>query len=322
MPAKYTKKQFIEKARKVHGDKYGYAKVDVSLNPVTIYCRTCKTYFQQGRSTHIRGRNCPVCAKNNRKRIMSGSLDTFIKSARKVHGKKFDYTNAIYINSYTKLSIRCVKCKTIFQQTPNRHITGKCGCRNCLDLSKATPLKKFIARAREVHGDKYDYANTVYSSIKKNIEVYCNSCETAFTRKAQVFIRGAGCPNTECQNYKRSGYSQMCIQWLKYEASLRKINILHAENGGEYRIPGTRFFVDGFCAEENTVFEFHGNRYHGNPKVYKSSDRPNPYKPDATAKQLFKETRKREETIKELGYNLVVMWESDWAHLKLNKANL
>ncbi len=36
------------------------------------------------------------------------------------------------------------------------------------------------------------------------------------------------------------------------------IHIQHALNGGEHRIPGSRYRVDGFCAAEHKVLEFHG----------------------------------------------------------------
>ena len=35
-------------------------------------------------------------------------------------------------------------------------------------------------------------------------------------------------------------------------------SIQHAGNVGEYRIPGVGFFMDGYCQDTNTVYEFHG----------------------------------------------------------------
>lgn len=91
--------------------------------------------------------------------------------------------------------------------------------------------------------------------------------------------------------------------------------IQHAENGGEYRIPGTRYFVDGFCEETNTIYEFYGDVYHGNP-LFNPNAKCHPYNKGITAKTLFQRTMEREQKIRELGYNIIVKWENDPKMLK------
>ena len=65
------------------------------------------------------------------------------------------------------------------------------------------------------------------------------------------------------QGYNEDNYSHKSIQWLEWvmEQSRRDgqpIHIQHALNGGEVKIPGTKYKADGFCRETNTVYEFHG----------------------------------------------------------------
>lgn len=73
------------------------------------------------------------------------------------------------------------------------------------------------------------------------------------------------------------------------------------------------------CAEEihdfkydysEVVYEFYGDMWHGNPKVYK----PDFYNSMCykTAAQLYQQTMQRENLIKSLGYNIVHMWESEY----------
>jgi G:T-mismatch repair DNA endonuclease (very short patch repair protein) len=92
------------------------------------------------------------------------------------------------------------------------------------------------------------------------------------------------------------------------------IKIQHAENDGEYRIPGTRYRCDGFHKESNTIFEFHGDCFHGKPKKYKKNDKPNPFS-NLTALQLYRKTKAREKELKELGYFVCTIWESDYKSL-------
>lgn len=94
------------------------------------------------------------------------------------------------------------------------------------------------------------------------------------------------------------------------------VEIQTTENGGEYLVPGTKYKVDGFCAITNTVYEFHGDFWHGNP----ATQDPNSIHPVSlrTMGELYERTMAREKVIRNLGYNLVTIWESDWNQLKGN----
>ena len=87
-------------------------------------------------------------------------------------------------------------------------------------------------------------------------------------------------------------------------------------NECEFRIPTTRYLADGYCKETNTIYEFHGDYFHGNPKIYLEKDKNDVC--NKTMGYLYKKTLEREQKIKELGFNLEVMWESNWN--KINKS--
>ena len=59
--------QFIEEARKVHGDKYDYSKADYQGGRVKV-CIICPEHgeFMQEPANHLSGRGCPKCADINR----------------------------------------------------------------------------------------------------------------------------------------------------------------------------------------------------------------------------------------------------------------
>ena len=51
-------------------------------------------------------------------------------------------------------------------------------------------------------------------------------------------------------------YSMDSIRWIKYVAHTENISIQHGLNGyGEVKIGG--HFVDGFCEENKTVYQYH-----------------------------------------------------------------
>ena len=113
-----------------------------------------------------------------------------------------------------------------------------------------------------------------------------------------------------------SRHSKSQIKWLDFISSYNKIQIQHAENKGEYIIPNTRYSADGYCEETNTIYEFHGDFWHGNPKKYNPIDMN--IVTNKTYGELYQNTIEREKQIKDPGYNLVVIWESDWS--KINKS--
>ena len=77
----------------------------------------------------------------------------------------------------------------------------------------------------------------------------------------------------------------------------------------QYKIPGTRYLVDGFDKETNTVYEFLGDFWHGHPKFPR--DRINEIN-HCTMEYLYNCTFQRLDHLKTLGYNVKYIWESDF----------
>lgn len=93
--------------------------------------------------------------------------------------------------------------------------------------------------------------------------------------------------------------AQIC--WLEEIMKSENKVIQHAKSpGGEYKIP-TIGKVDGYCHETNTVYEFHGDFWHGNPDKFK----PEKINPVSQKKygELYNNTLDRDQKIKDLGFN-------------------
>ena len=128
---KLTTEKFVEKARKVHGDKYDYSKVEYK-NAHTKVCIICPIHgeFWQIPNDHLNGSGCQKCKINKIISIKKMDGKKFIEKARKVHGDKYDYSKVEYINSKTKVCIICPEHGE-FWQKPNYHINNKSGCPSC-----------------------------------------------------------------------------------------------------------------------------------------------------------------------------------------------
>jgi hypothetical protein len=170
--------------------------------------------------------------------------------------------------------------------------------------------EEFISKAIITHSDKYDYSKVNYITAREKVIIICKN-HGDFPQIPDAHLRGGGCP--DC----KPNYSKKQIKWLNFISILHNINIQHAENGGEFTIPTTKYKADGYCKDTNTIYEFHGDEYHGNPKINNLNHI------SYTGKKygdLYQKTLEREQLIRDLGYNLVVMWEYDWDNItKINK---
>lgn len=104
-------------------------------------------------------------------------------------------------------------------------------------------------------------------------------------------------------------------------ASGQHLTISHALNGrGEYRVPETRYRLDGYVAPTpefpaGVAYEFHGCRFHGCPVCFKKGNDILLPNSQYTASELLARTREKEQKLKSLGMKLVVIWEHDYDKL-------
>ena len=83
--AKRTKEEFIERAKKIHGDKYDYSKVEY-INSKTKVCIICPKHgeFWQEPTSHLMGVGCPKCAIRSRAEKIANTKEQFIEVAMKL----------------------------------------------------------------------------------------------------------------------------------------------------------------------------------------------------------------------------------------------
>lgn len=75
MSERKNTESFIEEARKIHGNKYDYSKVNY-INSYTKVCIICPEHgeFYQRPSDHIKGRGCPICKKYKKLSLRVGDV--------------------------------------------------------------------------------------------------------------------------------------------------------------------------------------------------------------------------------------------------------
>ena len=105
-------KNFIEKAIKIHRDKYDYSKVEYikAIEKVIIICKI-HNEFKITPNSHLHGCGCCLCGKISSSQKQSFTTNNFIEKSIKIHGDDYDYSKVEYINNHTKISIYCKKTR-------------------------------------------------------------------------------------------------------------------------------------------------------------------------------------------------------------------
>ncbi len=186
---KTTTEEFIERSRKVHGDKYDYSKVEY-INSRTKVCIICPEHgeFWQEANSHLKGCGCLKCSKE--KKNYYNDMESFIKDSYKLHGNKYDYSKVNFKKKNDKIKIIC-PIHGEFITTPHIHLLG-CECPKCAGTKKLT-TEEFIERARKVHGDKYDYSKVEYVNSKTKVCIIC-PVHGEFWMTPNMYLYGQECP--------------------------------------------------------------------------------------------------------------------------------
>ena len=149
---------------------------------------------------------------------MTARLTTlqFIEKAVMVHGDKYDYSLVNYHNRRTNVIIIC-KEHGRFLQTPDSHLSGcecqKCGANVVTYQRLNETVFKFIEKAREIHGDKYDYSKVKYIDSKEKVVIVCRE-HGDFTQMPNAHLQKRGCPRCGDRN-KRKQHTSTTGEFIK-----------------------------------------------------------------------------------------------------------
>ena len=124
------------------------------------------------------------------------TTEEFLEQAKSVHGDKYDYSETVYTNAKTKVKIKC-KVHGDFYMKPNNHLHGE-GCPICRYIKSSSKLRatlnEFIKKAKEVHGDKYDYSKVEYHNNRTKVCIVCPEHGEFWQTPEKHTVRKQGCP--------------------------------------------------------------------------------------------------------------------------------
>ena len=294
---------FKEFGTKIHNDKYIYTDKTIYISNKKKIIVTCKEHgeFLIFPNRHLIGQGCEQC--NDYGKIS----EEFLLKCYEIYGENtYDFSKSRYGGSNVKIEVFCNICQKNFSKIPPRIISGH-GCLACSkkigDEKKHLTKEQFVEKAIKKHGDKYDYSEANYVNYNVKVTIICK-IHGPFTMRPYNHL----CLERGCDDCRPKTYSKKQIAWLTYLQQSTPFLIKHAENGGEVKID--KYYIDGFCVETKTCYEFNGDLFHGNPMVHDANE-IHPMN-GVTMGELYQKTINKEKKLISLGYNVISIWEYDW----------
>ena len=203
------------------------------------------------------------------------TTETFVERAILRHGDDFCYSKVDYINSQTKIILKC-KMGHEFLVRPDMHINRGDGCRECKNNNMYKKNNTFIKELLKIYGDSYDYSLTKYNGVYKNVSIICKKhgvfkkspnsllsrrgCSKCFTNgKLDIneFINRANMIHENRYDYSKSIYIN----------SRTKIEIICKKHGVFYQLPNNHLQGHGCNKCNRSSGEINIENYLNNKKI-------------------------------------------------------
>jgi G:T-mismatch repair DNA endonuclease (very short patch repair protein) len=240
MPARIAPEEYLRRCTVVHQNTYEYdiASFGRVSDQVRIKCAS-HGWFNQRLQNHLDGCGCPKCA---------GLGVDWIARFRHVHGGTYDYSRFVFSGYKSPSKIIC-SLHGPFEQTPDNHYRGKQGCPQCgrarSDNAKRLPVKEFLRRAREVHGNRFTYDMSRFDNmLDANITITCPE-HGDFTQSAVNHLAGKiGC--RKCNNTKSAPEDAIAAFLSRFTTVVQRDRTLIAPKEIDIYLPEHKLAVE-YC---------------------------------------------------------------------------
>lgn len=174
-----TNESFIKKAREVHGNKYGYDKVEIVNNSTPVII-TCPIHgdFKMTPHNHLNGQNCAKCSTN-----YHYTTEEYIEKAKSIHGERYDYSKTRYLDAYHVVTITC-PIHGDFIKKPSDHLGGA-GCPICNQSILENEIRNMLLE----NGIEFIQQKRFKWLKRQSLDFYIPSCKMAIECQGEQHFR-------------------------------------------------------------------------------------------------------------------------------------
>jgi len=200
---------FIKKANILHNNKYNYDFTEYrgNNNEVIIKCLQHGNFTLTADKHLSRLVGCSSCSKENKKLNKRDIMRRF----ELAHGNVYSYPEFNNDTIFDYIKIICPKHGE-FSQKIELHLKGH-GCTKCANESGRLTKEKFIKKAQEIYGNKYDYSKVNYINNTTPITITCKK-HGDFQLKPAYHLY-----NSECKICSKERYNSVYLDKFKKKAN-------------------------------------------------------------------------------------------------------
>lgn len=288
---------------------------------------------------------CPVCGKNTSFRSFKNGYTKLCKNC--LNKSKFPSTVEYWIyHGYSREE--SIKKVSLFQQEQSKKVKNRVSnttieywvhkgfseeeAREKIKERQAVGrLDKFIERYGEIEGKKrWEQRQLKWQKTlnNKSIEERERINKLKGITLENMIRKWGIIDGTEKYNDWKTavrGHFQKSISDISQELFFKildfiedKENVKFGKHNKEFYVfANNRIYYYDFTYK-NKIIEFNGDIFHANPKIYNDDDYPNPYNKKLLAKTIWELDDIKINVAKNLGYDVLIIWERDY---KKNKKN-
>lgn len=255
-----VKKAFVQKSLTLFKSKLNdqFELIEfIDHTNVTVKCKKCGN-IRQTTADNILRYGCKQCSMKSILKTQTKTLEEFIQQAQLIHEDKYDYSKVNYVNTKTKVCIICPEHGE-FWQKPAKHLKGQ-GCPKC--IGRHQTFEQFLQKARNTHGDYYDYSQSNYINMTTPIKVICPK-HGDFEIIPNVHInQKCGCH--QCHESSGEKLVNSILTFLNIPFT-REVSILNPYNSNH------NFRVDFYINynNQNYIIEYNGLQHYKSVKIMK-----------------------------------------------------
>lgn len=262
-------------------------------------CNKCGLYKTLDKIVLKNGLPTPLCkiCKNSgkRKRLAEKKLGTFLNKnskeyraakflidAENTHGNLYRYDRVNYVDCNSHVEIFCTKHNGYFLQTPKSHTSGN-GCFQCGITTTASKRKytkeEYIALAKEVWGDTYEYDDIEYIDCFTEIKITCPVHGKVGVVPTQ-HLSGRGCKECAKNGYSiyKPGYLYVLANGNMTKVGITnttpkdRCKVLSRKHDNDFQVIHSEYWEDGNIANDletlllrylQGIYHNPDNKFHG-----------------------------------------------------------
>lgn len=191
-----THKQFIDELQIKNPSIQVVGSYTGNKNKIACLCKVCNHEWYGLPNNLLKGQCCPVCSRKRATDKQRKTHEQFQRELAEINPRV--ELLGKYIDTKTKLPIRCTRCENVWNAAPKELLRGH-SCPRCYGSHKRTQ-DEFIADLNKIN-DAIEVLGSYVNAIER-ITVRCRACTHIWMPTPHDLLRGSRCPI--CSRRKRT----------------------------------------------------------------------------------------------------------------------